>query len=93
MQWLARIWQAGDQKLMEAMLSMGEAAGGDEGAYDEYNDTLIYSRNEGFEEQAKEYLRNGTVAMIAIGAFHIVGQDGLAARLARAGYTVEEIGR
>ena len=35
----------------------------------------------------------GRKALIAIGAFHIVGEDGLAARLTRAGFLVEEIGR
>ena len=62
-------------------------------AYAEYSDTLIDSRNDGFEEQALAYLNSGKMALIAVGAFHIIGENGLAEKLARAGYTVEEIGR
>ena len=61
--------------------------------YDEFNDVLMVSRNEEFEKQAVQYLESGETALIAIGAFHILGDDGLAARLARAGYEVTEIGR
>ena len=46
-----------------------------------------------FEEQAIRYLADGKTALIAIGAAHIVGEDGLAQRLAWDGFTVEEIGR
>lgn len=89
MRLLVSLWQTGNREGLEAVLAQEE----DADAYGDYNETLIYSRNDGFEERAKKYLENGTTAMIAIGAFHILGQDGLAARLARAGYQVEEIGR
>ena len=36
---------------------------------------------------------SGKTALMAIGAFHILGENGLAQKLARAGYHVEEIGR
>ena len=90
---LAEMWQRGDREGLEAMLVLQEETGNEGDSYEAFNDALIYDRNEGFEEKAKAYLKNGTTAMIAIGAFHILGQDGLAARLARAGYQVEEIGR
>ena len=89
---LVKLWQIGYRAGLEAVLTVQEEAGDTE-SYGEFNETLIYSRNDGFEEQAKEYLKNGTTALIAIGAFHIVGEDGLAARLTRAGFLVEEIGR
>lgn len=91
---LANMWQTGNRESLEALLALEEEAGESSDAqYDEYNETLIYSRNDGFEQQAKDYLQNGVTALIAIGTFHIVGEDGLAARLARAGYLVEEIGK
>jgi len=70
-----------------------EGEAGYEETYEEYNDTLIFDRNDGFEEQAVAYLASGKTALMAIGAFHILGENGLAQKLARAGYHVEEIGR
>ena len=90
---LLNAWRQGDAETLEAILSQEEESGQGDSAYQEFNDSLIYTRNDGFEEKAIAYLNNGTVAMIAIGAFHILGPDGLAARLERAGYHVEEIGR
>ena len=90
---LLNAWRQGDAEMLEAILSQEEESGQGDSAYQDFNDSLIYTRNDGFEEKAIAYLNNGTVAMIAIGAFHILGPDGLAARLERAGYHVEEIGR
>ena len=83
-------WCAGDQAMLLSYLTAQEEL---DGAYEEYNDVLLGSRNEGFEAQAIQYLQSGETALIAIGAFHILGSDGLAERLARAGYEVNEIGR
>ena len=91
---LFEAWRQGDEKALRTLLEA--SAEGEEDlseAYQEYSDALIDSRNDGFEEQALAYLNSGKTALIAIGAFHIVGENGLAAKLARAGYTVEEIGR
>ena len=91
---LFEAWRQGDEGALRTLLE-ASAEGGDDlsEAYQEYSDALIDSRNDGFEEQALAYLNSGKTALIAIGAFHIVGENGLAAKLARAGYTVEEIGR
>ena len=91
---LFEAWRHGDEA---ALCSLLDAQGGEdaeelEEAYADYNDVLILSRNDGFERQAKEYLEKGEKALIAIGAFHIIGPDGLAQRLARAGYIVERVG-
>ena len=91
---LFEAWRQGDEKGLRAMLEAsteGEEELSD--AYAAYSDALIDSRNDGFEEQALSYLNSGKTALIAIGAFHIIGENGLAEKLARAGYTVEEIGR
>ncbi len=93
---LFEAWRQGDEGALRTLLEATEDGGGAEElteAYAEYSDTLIDSRNDGFEEQAVAYLNSGETALIAIGAFHIIGENGLAAKLARAGYTVEEIGR
>ena len=86
---LYNAWCLGDEKTLESILSLQTA----DAAYDEFNDILMVTRNEDFEKQAIQYLESGETALIAIGAFHILGDDGLAARLARAGYEVKEIGR
>ena len=91
---LFEAWRQGDEKGLRTLLEAsteGEEELSD--AYAEYSDTLIDSRNDGFEEQAIAYLNSGKTALIAIGAFHIIGENGLAEKLARLGYTVEEIGR
>ena len=93
---LFEAWRQGDEKTLRALLETQEEPSGDEelsAAYDEYSDMLIDSRNDGFEKQAIDYLNSGETALIAIGAFHIIGENGLAEKLARGGYTVEEIGR
>ena len=91
---LFEAWRVGDEAALRTLLeesTEGEAELSE--AYGEYSDILIDSRNDGFEEQAVAYLNSGKTALIAVGAFHIIGENGLAEKLARLGYTVEEIGR
>ena len=91
---LYEAWRVGDEAALRMMLEESTEADAElSEAYAEYSDTLIDSRNDGFEEQALAYLSSGKTALIAVGAFHIIGENGLAEKLARAGYTVEEIGR
>ena len=91
---LFEAWRQGDEAALRTLLdASGEGEAELSDAYAEYGDVLIDSRNDGFEEQAVAYLNSGETALIAIGAFHIIGENGLAEKLARAGYTVEEIGR
>ena len=91
---LFEAWRVGDEAALRTLLEEstdGQAELSE--AYGEYSDILIDSRNDGFEEQAVAYLNSGKTALIAVGAFHIIGENGLAEILARLGYTVEEIGR
>ena len=94
---LWKAWCEGDEEKLTAMVvSSVENVEVEEeltGAYDEFASSLIYVRNGGFEEKAKEYLQNGDCALIAIGAGHILGKDGLAQRLSEQGYTVERMGK
>lgn len=80
-------WRQGDEG---ALLTLLEESTEEE---DSLSDALIDSRNDGFEEQALRCLQSGETALIAVGAFHIIGKNGLAEKLARKGFTVEEIGR
>ena len=85
---LFEAWRQGDKAALLSLLEESEDGGGDG-----LSDVLIDSRNDGFEEQALQYLHSGETALIAVGAFHIIGKNGLAEKLARRGFTVEEIGR
>ncbi|MBR0229342.1 MAG: TraB/GumN family protein [Clostridia bacterium] len=84
---LFEAWRQGDKAALLSLLEESEDGG------DGLSDVLIDSRNDGFEEQALQYLHSGETALIAVGAFHIIGKNGLAEKLARRGFTVEEIGR
>ena len=84
---LFEAWRQGDE---EALLSLLEESMEEE---DDLSGVLIHSRNDGFEERALKYLNSGETALIAVGAFHIIGKNGLAEKLARAGCTVEKIAR
>ena len=59
--------------------------------FHQYNDVMFHARNDAFTRQAEEYLQDGTTVLIAIGAAHILGADGLVNQLREAGYTVTEI--
>lgn len=88
---LAEAWRTGDEETLCAFLTFQGEEGLEE-AYEDFSDALVEVRNEDFEKLARQYLENGEKALIAIGAGHIVGPDGLAQRLARAGYYVEKVG-
>ena len=91
---LFEAWRQGDEAGLRTLLEVSTEGEEDlSEAYGEYSDILIDSRNDGFEEQALSYLNSGKTALIAVGAFHIIGENGLAEKLAHLGYTVEEIGR
>ncbi len=95
MRMLYDAWRAGDEETLLLFLSAQDDAAetAQDQAYAEFSEILLESRNEGFEAQAVQYLESGETALIAIGAAHILGEDGLAARLSRLGYEVREIGR
>ena len=92
---LYHAWKLGSEWWLARLLSQDGGAESQEMAdsYTAYEAALLTDRNAGFEEKAVAYLEKGETALIAIGAAHIVGDDGLAARLRRAGYEVKEIGR
>ena len=86
-------WRTGDEGALLSVLGNPAEDTDLAAAYDEFDDALLGSRNEGFDAQARAYLEKGETVLIAIGAAHIIGEDGVAARLRRAGYEVKEIGR
>ena len=59
--------------------------------YEELDVHLTAERNQGFLEDAVNFLKNGTRALIAIGAAHVSDPGGLVDLLTAAGYTVEQV--
>lgn len=80
---------------MAATEEMDEGALNEEDAkvVEEFNGRLLTQRNLGMAEKAEEYLKSGKKVFFAVGAGHMMGDDGLVALLERAGFTVEEINR
>ena len=82
-----RAWQAGDaDALLAAALPSSDTP-----AYRLYTEAVYARRNALFAQRVTEYLAKGRTALVAVGAAHLLGQDGLAQRLEDAGYRVERL--
>lgn len=90
-------WLGGDIENLKKLLDESENPEGmDEKLAEDlraFNEALGKERDNAFFEDAVNYLASGEKVMIAIGAAHIVGETGIASRLAEAGYTVTDISR
>ena len=60
-------------------------------AEEAFNLALLHDRNIGMAAKAEEYLKSGDTIFLVVGAGHMLGEGGLPALLAAAGYTVEQI--
>jgi uncharacterized protein YbaP (TraB family) len=52
---------------------------------------LIKDRNASMTRRVEEYLRSGTQYFVAVGAGHVLGDDGIVARLKAKGYEVRNL--
>lgn len=59
--------------------------------YAEYQDFVVYERNEGMAAKAAEFLENGDNYFFMVGALHFAGDNGVDDMLEDMGYTVERI--
>ena len=88
-------WAEGDYDRLLAVLE-GE---NDEADYspeewallEDYSDKLLTQRNLGMRDKAVAWLQAGDKVFFAVGAAHLMDEDGLVALLRAAGYTVEQI--
>lgn len=92
---LSTAWEQGNETFLSLLLAQEEVAIPPEYAeiYTAYYHRMYDQRDAAFEEKAIEYLQSGKKVLFAVGAAHIVGENGLADRLEKAGYQVTEIGR
>ncbi|HSV11597.1 MAG TPA: TraB/GumN family protein, partial [Hanamia sp.] len=71
----------------QQMDSLKTMVGKSEFGSDKYDDLLLKKRNKNWVKQLKEIMKNKSV-FVAVGAGHLVGNDGLISLLKKAGYTV-----
>jgi uncharacterized protein YbaP (TraB family) len=80
---LVDAWYAGDEAQIDS------AIGGEfRDKYPEAYRTLILSRNENFTQRIDGLLNGNGVSFVAIGVGHLVGADGVVAKLKEKGWTV-----
>ena len=58
---------------------------------EDYNDKMLTQRNLGMRDKAVEWLKAGDKVFFAVGAAHLIGEDGLVELLRAEGYTVEQL--
>ena len=94
-QTMVKAWSEGDSEMLTEMLleDTEEIPPELQNDYDEYLRLIQFERDDGFLEDAVRLIKEDKTTMIAIGAAHIVGENGLAARLSALGYTVEVVMR
>ena len=56
----------------------------------DYQNILIESRNDGMFDKAKEYLKDNNT-LLAVGAGHVIGDNGLVQQFIDAGYEVTKL--
>lgn len=60
-------------------------------SYNEYNDKMLYKRNEGMADRAAEFLKNGDNYFFMVGSLHFAGDRGVDDLLEAKGFTVERL--
>lgn len=88
MERMADAWRTGDAAAMEAVMM---EAFRDNPELEPLYDQLIVERNASMTETVESYLAAGKRHFVVVGAGHLVGDDGIVARLERAGHTVRQV--
>ena len=92
---LYETWVRGDPEALRSLLEDeedGEEAltEAEAALMEDYYDRMLTQRNLGMRDKAVQWLEAGDEVFFAVGAAHLVGEDGLIALLRDAGYTVEQ---
>lgn len=89
-------WVEGDREKLETLVAadsgLTESVMNDEAkaAMDEYNEKMLTIRNQNMALAAERYIDGGATVLLAVGAAHMFGDDGIISLLESKGYTVEE---
>lgn len=82
---LRRAWLAGDEQALLAATEMGILSD------PELREALLVGRNRAWIDQLLPEIENGAKPMVAVGAAHLIGTDGLAEMLRTRGYKVTRL--
>lgn len=90
---LYNAWLRGSASTLEGLLTNDTGSLSEEEAalMADYYDVMLTQRNLGMRDKAVEWLEAGDKVFFAVGAAHLLGEDGLIALLRAAGYTVEQV--
>lgn len=90
---LYEAWCSGDEALMRELVASdtSDLTEEERPLYEEYRKIMETDRNAGMLQKAIEYLQSGDVIFYAVGAAHVMAEDGLVNTLRDAGYTVEPV--
>ena len=80
---LFKAWQDGDDR------SLARSLEEDFADYPDLAERLIYARNERWAGQVAALLEGNEDALVVVGALHLVGEQGLPAKLKRRGFRIE----
>ncbi|MBY0563398.1 MAG: TraB/GumN family protein [Hyphomonadaceae bacterium] len=83
---MAAAWETGDLATLEQMVVTDMRA-----EYPAVYEVLLADRNDAWVTVLRQELAGSGVDFIAVGAGHMLGEDGLIAQLRAAGYTVERV--
>ncbi|MEO5908878.1 MAG: TraB/GumN family protein, partial [Ginsengibacter sp.] len=78
------LYKSQDLDSMQSMLAKSEFGS------DKYNDLLLNDRNKNWVKQLKEIMKKESV-FVAVGAGHLIGEEGLINLLKTQGYKVEPL--
>ena len=94
---LYSVWTKGNYDDILAVLNSEDEAQEEEmteaqkALVEDYNNKMLTQRNLGMRDKAVEWLKAGDKVFFAVGAAHLVDEDGLVELLRAAGYTVEQV--
>ena len=90
---LYEAWCRGDEAAILAAINDDTSTMTEEelALYSEYNKAMVTNRNASMLKAAKDYVKSGKTTFFAVGLAHLLGEDGLVAKLQSAGYTVEQV--
>lgn len=83
--WLMKAWLIGDIKVLEEAASTGILAD------PELREALLIGRNRNWVQQLDPLLKLSARPLVAVGAAHLVGPDGVPAMLEKRGYRIERV--
>lgn len=85
---IVNAWQVGDAKLLVDVSDEGSRGGRMVG---QLNEVLLNQRHPAMLAKIEDYLRSGEIHFVAVGALHLVGQEGLVEALKARGYKVRQL--